>query len=176
MPHDRRLQPSGVTRVVKRGVVRCLQHHRCHNRMPELGSGLAARRKLLPRDDHRVLLGLPGLLGPTGPAVGRVVLDPVWLAARVQRRQVPQSGRCRWVPTEYAMLSEGPEGGARSRRPSAVWCWSGAGEGARPQARIIRWINSSMADHSASGNEKALRYHDETVWPRGSAKVRWAPD
>ena len=73
---DRQLQPSGATRVMKRRVVRCLQHHRYHNRLPELGSGLATRGKLLPRDEHRVLLGLPVFLGPIGPAVGRVVLDP----------------------------------------------------------------------------------------------------
>src|SRR5215469_16036255 len=61
---------------------------------------------------------------------------PVWLPARVQRR-IPLSRRCRWVPAEYTMLAEGPASGARSRRPLPRRVLVSAGEGRRPQARVV---------------------------------------
>ena len=61
---------------MNRGILRRLQHQGRYHRLPELKSGLVAEGKLVPRDDDRVLPGLPVLLGPVSPAVGRVVLDP----------------------------------------------------------------------------------------------------
>ena len=55
---------------MNRGVLRYLQHQGRRYRLPELKPGLVAEGKPVPRDDDRVLPGLPVLLGPVGNATG----------------------------------------------------------------------------------------------------------